>query len=234
MSGNHVSDGAVAWRVDAGDGATTTALFEPALGTRANTLYVCAHGAGGHMGDKAMLAATTALRERGLDVVRFNFVYRARNSGRPDPMPRLMACFAAVAGHAVAAMRPGRLVLGGRSMGGRAASMLVADGYACDGVLLLAYPLHPAGRPEKLRDAHLGRIGVPVLCFNGTRDELCRPDLMRKTLQSLSDLWTMHWLDGADHSFHVLKSSGRTDRDVLAEVGAATAAWLAAKVAARS
>jgi predicted alpha/beta-hydrolase family hydrolase len=230
----HRPDAAATWRIDVGDGAATTALFEPASGARTNTLFVCAHGSGGHMGDKAVLGAAGALRERGLDVVRFNFVYRERNSSRPDPMPRLMQCYAAVTAHAVATVRPDRLLIGGRSMGGRAASMLAADGYACDGLLLLAYPLHPAGQPEKLRAAHLRRIAVPVLCFNGTRDELCRRDLMQKTLESLTDLWTMHWIEGADHSFHVLKSSGRTDRAVLAEMGDATVAWLAARATPRS
>jgi hypothetical protein len=217
------------WRVDVGGGETVGAMFEPAP-SPSGTLYVCAHGAGGHMGDSSMQAATRLMLACSLDVVRFNFLYREKKANRPDAMPQLKACFAAVAAFASAAVRPQRLILGGRSMGGRAASMLVADGYACDGLLLLAYPLHPAGQPEKLRDAHLGRITVPVLCFNGTRDALCRQDLMQQTLQSLSELWTMHWLDGADHSFHVLKSSGRTDRDVLAEVGDATTAWLAAKV----
>jgi predicted alpha/beta-hydrolase family hydrolase len=118
------------------------------------------------------------------------------------------------------------LILGGRSMGGRVASMLAADSYPCDGLLLLAYPLHPAGRLEKLRDAHLEQIEVPVLCFNGTRDALCQRDLMDQVIGRLSDRWTMHWLEGADHSFHVLKSSGRTDEDVMVEVGEACSAWV--------
>jgi predicted alpha/beta-hydrolase family hydrolase len=103
--------------------------------------------------------------------------------------------------------------------------MLAADGFACDGLLLLAYPLHPAGQPEKLRAAHLGRIEVPVLCVNGTRDALCRRDLMERAIQPLADRWTMHWLEGADHSFRILKRSGRTDRDVLDEVADACSAW---------
>jgi hypothetical protein len=95
-------------------------------------------------------------------------------------------------------------------------------------LLLLAYPLHPVGAPEQLRDAHLPAIDVPVLCLNGTRDALCRRDLMEMTLRKVKASWTMHWLEGADHSFHVLKSSGRTDADVLEEIGATTRQWLAA------
>ena len=220
------SNAASPWQIDVGDGVTVSAMYEPAT-EPSDTLFLCAHGAGGNMSDKSMLAATNTLRSAGLDVVRFNFVYSEHKLNRPDPMPDLEACTAAVAAYARAAIQPQRLLLGGRSMGGRAASMLLAHGYTCDALLLLAYPLHPAGQPEKLRDAHLGRIQLPVLCFNGTRDTLCRQDLMQQTLEHLSDRWTMHWLEGADHSFHVLKSSGRTDRDVLNEVADATRAWLA-------
>lgn len=105
--------------------------------------------------------------------------------------------------------------------------MLAADGFACDGLLLFAYPLHPAGQPEKLRDAHLPDIKVPVLCFNGTREALCRRDLMERATAGLSN-WTMHWLEGADHSFRVLKSSGRTDAEVLDEIAEASGRWVAA------
>ena len=96
---------------------------------------------------------------------------------------------------------------------------------AADGLLLLAYPLHPAGKPEQLRDAHLARITMPVLCFNGTRDPLCRRDLMEAV--AVGSNFEMHWLERADHSFHVPKSSGRTDADVLTEVGETTAVWVA-------
>ena len=104
--------------------------------------------------------------------------------------------------------------------------MLAADGLACDALLLLAYPLHPAGKPEQLRDAHLPRIHVPVLCFNGTRDPLCRRDLMEPTLATVKTPWEMHWLEGADHAFRVLKTSGRTDAEVLEEIGDASGRWL--------
>ena len=219
---------ATEWRVSVGD-ATTSAAYEPAASPDGvgGALFICAHGAGGNIADRATYAAASEMRRRGLGVVRFNFLYKERKSGRPDPMPKLMETFAAVVEHArreLGARRP--LVIGGRSMGGRAASMLAADGFAADGLLLFAYPLHPPGRPEQLRDAHLPRITMPVLCFNGTRDEFCTPELMERVLKTVTTRWEMHWLDGADHSFHVLKASGRNDAAVLEEVGVTTAAWL--------
>ncbi|HEU4558213.1 MAG TPA: alpha/beta family hydrolase [Longimicrobium sp.] len=214
------------WRVPVGD-AETTAVLDAGSAAGRRVVFVCAHGAGGNRDDRGMLAVRNALRPRGMDLVRFNFLYKERGSGRPDPMPRLMETVTAVVERAREELRPDVLIIGGRSMGGRAASMLAAEGFACDGLLLLAYPLHPAGQPEKLRDAHLPSIRVPVLCFNGTRDELCRRDLMEHVLEKVGPNWRMHWVEGADHSFHVLKSSGRTDAQVMDEVGDAAQAWIA-------
>jgi predicted alpha/beta-hydrolase family hydrolase len=163
----------------------------------AGAVFVCAHGAGGHKDDRGMLGLSDALAGVGFEVVRFNFPYREQGRKLPDRMPVLKESIAAVASR----VRGGaKLILGGRSMGGRAASMLAADGYPCDGLLLLAYPLHPAGKPEKLRDAHLPKIRVPVLCFNGTRDTLCTRGLMEKAISGLAN-WRMHWLEGATHAF---------------------------------
>jgi uncharacterized protein len=178
----------------------------------AGAVFVCAHGAGGHKDDRGILALAQALEGVGFEVVRFNFPYREKGSKLPDPMPVLKEAIAATANR-VRAER--KLIIGGRSMGGRAASMLAAEGFDCDGLLLLAYPLHPAGKPEKLRDAHLPQIRVPVLCFNGTRDALCRRDLMEKVLAKLS--WRMHWLEGATHSFRAkdLQEVAQVSRDWL-------------------
>ena len=218
---------AVEWTVAVGTNETT-AVYDPGAGTRAELpLFVCAHGAGGSMSDRGMLATANAFRDHGIGVVRFNFLYKQRGSGRPDPMPLLMETTAAVVARVREELAPERLVIGGRSMGGRAASMLAADGYAADGLLLLAYPLHPAGQPEKLRDAHLPRIRMPVLAFSGTRDALCSRELMETALRTVTAPWDMRWIDGADHSFHVLKSSGTNDKAVMDLIAASSAAWLA-------
>jgi predicted alpha/beta-hydrolase family hydrolase len=209
------------------DGGDVSAIYEPAAQEQVG-VFVCAHGAGGNKQDRGLSRAAGAVRAAGLGVVRFNFLYSEKKSGRPDPMPRLMSCISAVVAHARQELRPARLIIGGRSMGGRAASMLAAEGFAADGLLLLAYPLHPPGQPDKLRDAHLPSITMPVLCMNGTRDAFCSPDLMKMALKKVQTSWTMQWIDGADHSFRVPRSTGRIDADVFAEVTAATEEWLRA------
>ena len=212
------------WRIKVGT-EETAAVFEPASKGSRGRIFVCAHGAGGHMADRGMLALSELFRGHGTDVVRFNFLYREKGFRKPDTMPRLEECMSAVVSRAREEVQPEVLLIGGRSMGGRAASMLAAEGFPCDGLILLAYPLHPAGQPQKLRSAHLAQIKIPVLCLNGTRDSLCTRELMDQVVGGLSSTWTMHWLEGADHSFHVLKSSGRLDGEVLNEIGDVFAAW---------
>ena len=170
-----------------------------------------------------MIAVAQALGGAGFDVVRFNFPYREKGSKRPDPMPILKDCIAQVVADVRKQVNPRRLIIGGRSMGGRAASMLAAEASmrrAAPARLSAA----SGGKPEELRDAHLPQIRVPVLCFNGTRDALCQRELMEQVLGRLS--WRMHWLEGADHSFRVLKSSGKRDDDVLRELADVARDWL--------
>jgi uncharacterized protein len=198
------------------DAESTSAVLEPAIGAEGKALFVAAHGAGSDMNHRSMLKLSEVLRGRGFDVVRFNFLYREKGAGPPDRMPKLQLCMKSVVEKARQHTGSGKkLIIGGRSMGGRVASMLAAEGFACDGLLLLAYPLHPARQLERLRDAHLSRIRVPVLCINGTRDLLCQQDKMSKAIDGLG--WQMHWLEGKDHSF-----------PVTAEVGDLAARWLAA------
>jgi predicted alpha/beta-hydrolase family hydrolase len=205
---------------------TSAACFSAAVGEPVG-LFVCGPSAGGHLAEPGLLRLVEVLRGVGLSVVTFNFLYREHGRRRPDPMPLLKQTFAS----AVASSRdripdPPLVLLGGRSMGGRVASMLAADGFPCDGLLLFAYPLHPAGEPDRLRTAHLPRIAVPTLCFNGTRDRLCRRDLMEASLAPLGPGWTMDWLEGADHGFRVPRASGRAEADVLEEISGVTRSWI--------
>ncbi len=186
-----------------------------------------AHGAGGNMNQKTVLSLRDAIQAAGASVVRFNFLYKELGRGLPDRMPVLMETYAEVADSVREVLNPARLIIGGHSMGGRAASMLAAEGANADALLLFAYPLHPAGKPEKLRDAHLPNIHMPTLCFNGTQDELCTPALMEEVLKRCdAKAWIMHWLEHADHSYHVRRESGRKDSEVFAEITETVRTWL--------
>ena len=220
-----MSTTSVAWRVGVGPDEVS-AVFDASAVPEA-PVFVFGHGAGGNLMDRGVVRTAEVLREHSIGTVRFNFVYREKKSSRPDQMPKLTACISAVVERVRAELNPKRLIIGGRSMGGRAASMLAAEGFACDGLLLLAYPLHPPGRPQQLRSTHLPAIRVPTLCINGTRDDFCTPSLMEEVLTTVQPSFRMHWIQGADHSFHVLKSSGRTDAEVMQEIGAVAGDWVA-------
>ena len=212
------------WRVKVGNDETT-AVYDEAENS-SGAVFVCAHGAGGSITDRGTLSLTKALRANGIDTVRFNFLYKEKGSGRPDQMPKLEACFDAVVTRAREEAKAKTLLIGGRSMGGRAASMLASKGYDADGLMLYAYPLHPPGAPEKLRVAHLPDITMPVICFSGTRDPFCTRELMMNALETVKAEWDMQWVDQADHSFHVPKSSGRTDAQVMSEMAGKTREWV--------
>lgn len=218
---------AAVWKVRVGD-EIVSAAYDPPRRSGGAGLVVFAHGAGGNLGDRGMLEAGRILGECGLGVVRFNFLFRELRRRFPDPMPRLLDAMLAVVSRALIETGSARVFVGGRSMGGRAATMLAAEGFPSAGLILLAYPLHAPGRPDRLRDAHLPRIDAPVLCFNGTRDTFCRRELMDPVVASLRPRWTMHWLEEADHSFRVTRSSGRSADEIREEIGRAVSAWLAA------
>jgi len=225
------SETSARWAVGVGD-ESTSAQFDAAPGSANEIALVLGHGASSSREHRGMARLAETFLARGLSVVRFNFLYTEKKKGPPDRMPRLMECFRAVVERTRRERSPARLLIGGHSMGGRTASMMAADGFESDGLLLLGYPLHPAGQPEKLRDAHLPAIQAPTLCLNGTRDDLCRRDLMEEVLTRVGPSFQMHWIEGADHSFHVQKRSGRTEDDVQAEIGDTARSWVESLMAA--
>jgi len=169
-----------------------------------------------------------ALARRGLLTVKFNFPYKELGRRAPDPMLRLSATWRAV----VNALRqdrdlaPNRLFLGGKSMGGRVMSHLAAEGMACDGLVLLGYPLHPAGKPERPRAEHLARITCRTLFVQGTRDPLCDLSLLDPVLSSLGARATLRRIEGGDHSFALLKRQGRQQHAVWEEIVEVVEAWV--------
>jgi predicted alpha/beta-hydrolase family hydrolase len=153
--------------------------------------------------------------------VRFNFLYAEERRKAPDRQAVLEACYRAIVeevGH-----RAKTVFVGGRSMGGRIASHIVANGTPASGLVFLSYPLHPPGQPHRLRDAHLCAITIPMLFIQGTRDAFAQPELLQRTLARLPTA-TLHSVDGADHSLRV---RGRSPEDITAELVGATADWIA-------
>jgi predicted alpha/beta-hydrolase family hydrolase len=172
--------------------------------------------------------AAEAIAASGRRAVLYNFRYVDRGRRSPDPAKQLEETAAGVA--AWAADQPGaeHVVLGGRSMGGRIASQVVAAGTRAAGLLFFAYPLHPPGRTDKLRDGHLARVAAPMLFLQGTRDAFARPDLLETTVKGLGPRATLRWIEAGDHSFKVTRRSGRSPAEVEAELFGATLDWLEA------
>ncbi|MGQ0570295.1 MAG: alpha/beta hydrolase family protein [Armatimonadota bacterium] len=198
-------------------GSVSGAWHHPAGGA---SYLVLGHGAGGNMHTPGLVRFVEALAAQGVGVVRFNFPYAETKRKVPDRQATLEACYRAVAGQV--ARRASRLFLGGRSLGGRMASHLVADGFPAAGLVFLSYPLHPPGQPERLRDAHLPRITVPMLFVQGSRDAFARPDLLASTIEKLRTA-TLHVLEGGDHSLVV---RGRSGEDVARELVETTITWI--------
>jgi predicted alpha/beta-hydrolase family hydrolase len=180
----------------------------------------------------ALVAVADALAGTGISSLRFNHPYRTNQKKTPD-RPKVLAAATREAAAELArrARLPAeRLVLGGRSMGGRYCSMLVGDAddpVPALGLLLLGYPLHAAGKPDQPRDEHFRRIRVPVLLVSGTRDALASRPALTTAARRFKGPRAFHWLETADHGYRPLKSSGRSPQDVLAEVGSVSASWVA-------
>jgi predicted alpha/beta-hydrolase family hydrolase len=203
-------------------GADTSA----SLHGRGHTVVVFGHGAGGNRRNPMLVALADALAGSGRAAVLYNFPYAEKGLRRPDPPAALEATTRAAAALALESTGARRIVHGGRSMGGRIASQVVAGGERANGLVFLAYPLHPPGQFEKRREAHLPGIEAPMLFVQGTRDAFAREDLLLVLMDRLGRKAELHRVAEADHSFGVLKRSGRTPEDVLAEIRDALLAWL--------
>lgn len=176
-----------------------------------------APGAGAGRDQPALVAIDDALAAGGFVVHRMDFPYRIAGRRSPDRPPVLLEAVrqAAAALAEAAGVPPERLLLGGRSMGGRICSMAVAEGLPAAGLVLLSYPLHPPGRPDRLRTEHFPRLRVPCLFLSGTRDAFGTPEELEAATTAIPGPVTHEWLEGGDH--------GLRARD--AQVAAIVAAW---------
>lgn len=185
--------------------------------------FVYAPGAGSNLRDPFGQRLAERLPEAGISLVRFQFPYQEAGSRKPDRPATLLATWRAVLESSCSDGT--RTAIGGRSLGGRIASMLASEGAPVDGLALFAYPVHPPGKPERLRTAHLPPIACPALFCSGTRDSYASPDELAAAAALVPDA-RVHLLDGADHGFAALKSSGRSREDVWAEAAGVLVGWL--------
>jgi predicted alpha/beta-hydrolase family hydrolase len=200
-------------------------VSRPEAGRATGVAAVIAHGAGGDMHTSFLQTVAQGLAARGILTVRMNFPYVEARRSAPDRMPVLEETIRATIAFA-RAEGARTIVIGGKSMGGRAASHVAAAGDDIAGLVLLGYPLHPSGEPEKLRTEHLPRIRVPCLFVEGTRDTLCRLDLFFPAIAEMRTAVSLHVIEGGDHSFHTPARTGRGDDAVYAEIAEVTATWI--------
>jgi predicted alpha/beta-hydrolase family hydrolase len=206
-------------------GAVSAILMQP---DNARACYVLAHGAGAGMRHASMDRIAEGLAERGIATFRFNFPYMENKQGRPD-QPAVAHATIRAAVEEAARLCPGlKLVAGGKSFGGRMTSQAQAKASlpGVKGLAFLGFPLHADKKPSTERAEHLAHVAIPMLFLQGTRDGLADLGLLRPVVAALGAKATLHEVEGGDHSFAVLKKSGRTNDEALAEVLDTLAAWI--------
>jgi uncharacterized protein len=224
-------------RVDVSPSEHVTAIaYCAAPRSHAGPILILAHGAGANQTSGFMVRFATSFAARGIDTVTFNFIYTQLGRRIPDRNDKLESCYRAV----IAAVRggkvcgdpgPRKLVIGGKSMGGRIASQVAAAGHeSIAGLVFLGYPLHPPGRPDKLRSKHLPDIRVPMLFVQGSRDAFGTPDELRAAMDGLKVAGDLCVVDGGDHSFKVPRRSAMSQDQVYDFVLDEIAGWLHGKV----
>jgi predicted alpha/beta-hydrolase family hydrolase len=194
----------------------------------ARACYVLAHGAGAGMAHPFMASIAHHLSERGIATLRYQFPYMERGSKRPDPPKVAMGAVRAAVGAAARLLPELPLFAGGKSFGGRMTSQAQAalPLPGVRGLVFLGFPLHPPGEPGESRGDHLSQVKIPMLFFQGSRDELAEFALLQKLAGRLGSLATFWMFDDADHSFHVPAHSDHTDAEIRVALASALAEWI--------
>ena len=192
---------------------------------------ILAHGAGNDMNHPLLVSLSQGLVKAGYLTLRFNFLYREKGRKRPDGQNILektwLSVFQFLQDHP--RYRPENILAAGKSMGGRVAAQMVAEGLLpVTHLIFLGYPLHPPGKKEKLRDSHFDQIETPMLFFAGTRDSLCDLKALNTVLERLSASWELQIIEGGDHSFRLPKSAGRSQKEIYEQILQKTLSWLEA------
>ena len=206
-------------------GEVSALLMQP-LG--ADCLLVLAHGAGAGMRHAFMEALAVRLADLRIATFRYQFPYVENGRRRPDYQPILLTTVRSAVSAASAVSDGLPLFAGGKSMGGRMTSLAASKGAlsTIQGIVFFGFPLHPAQKPRTERSEHLRGVGVPLLFLQGTRDKMAPLDLLEPVCRDLGQRATLHLVEGADHGFHVLKRSGRTDDEVQDQLAGATRSWI--------
>lgn len=209
----------------------TSAVLETPAGVPRDHVILLAHGAGLGKSSPFVAAMAKALVQRGFAVMRFNYAYQEKKEEtggmRPPEQKAVLVETHRAALEALNKRLPGRpVIFAGKSMGSRMGSYLAADGAACAGLVMFGYPLHPSGKPEKLRVEQFPDLGQPALFLQGTRDKLADLDLLKLHLRDYAGEATLQVIDGADHDFKVLKSQNRSHDEVQAELADLVVAWV--------
>jgi predicted alpha/beta-hydrolase family hydrolase len=192
----------------------------------ARWLLVLAHGAGAGMTHPFMENLSDELSAVAIATLRYQFPYMEQRRHVPDAPAVLTATVVAAVQAAKKAAPDLPILAGGKSMGGRMTSQAAQHPLAgVQGLIFFGFPLHPPNRPGTKRADHLAKVTVPMLFLQGTRDTFADFKLLRPICAKLGERATLHVIESADHSFHVLKSSKRTDADVLRELAETTASW---------
>ncbi len=190
---------------------------------------VLAHGAGNDMNNPLIVFLSKGLAETGYLTLRFNFLYKEKGRTAPDSQDVLVrtwqSAYDFLSGHPTYA--PGRILAAGKSMGGRIALQMIAEGQLpAEGLIFLGYPLHRPGKKEALRVAHLYRVSVPLLFFTGTRDSLCDVSLLKGVVKRLSAPYDLEVIEDGNHSFQLPKSSEHTQEEIYRRILHKTVEWV--------
>ena len=213
-------------RISLPQGATVSALLD--LPEDPQAALVLAHGAGAGMQHMFLASLAQGLAGRRIATLRFQFPFAEQGGKRPDPPALAQAAVRCAAAEAARRLPGVPLFAGGKSFGGRMSSQAQAEQPLAGvrGLVFVGFPLHPASKPGIARAAHLQQVQVPMLFLQGTRDTLADLALVRQVGAGLGERATLHVVEGADHAFHVLARSGRTDAEVLQELLDVMAAWM--------
>jgi predicted alpha/beta-hydrolase family hydrolase len=220
--------GAQQLAIEIGEATSVLALLvRPA---EAHACFVFAHGAGAGMTHPFMETVAAGLGERGVASLRYQFPYMEKASRRPDPPGKAHAAVRAAVAEAGRCCSGLALIAGGKSFGGRMTSQAqaIAPLAGVHGLAFLGFPLHPAAKPSDDRAEHLSDVHIPMLFLQGTRDNLAEISLLAPVVGRLGPSASLHRIEGADHSFHVLARSGRNDREVMRDILDTLAAWIGA------